>query len=286
MIRTRASLIGWGAFLVLAAAAAAAGYGVQYGFAAIAIGTLGLPHGASDLAVIAPQRRPSFLAAYLGCVAAVVLLWRTDAILALTMLLALSAVHFALDGDAAQSRLANWATGIFLIAGPALLHPDDLDRLFAAATQAPSAAAALARALQLVGLFATALVIQQVLAEGLATGERRLRAAAAGATLFLPPLVGFAVGFVLLHARGQTRERQHATGCATLTAYFRSVLPLMAGAFAVLGLVAVEMARGGFGGATFLFAGIAALATPHMLVTPLWRRSDEHRSARRTCQVI
>ncbi|WP_242097916.1 Brp/Blh family beta-carotene 15,15'-dioxygenase [Sphingomonas sp. CROZ-RG-20F-R02-07] len=273
MIQARAPLIGWGAFLAAGIAAAMLALGWQFAFAGLAIGLLGLPHGASDLAVVAPARRPGFLASYVGCIAAVMLVWRAEPATALALLLALSALHFAIDGDARHGAVRNVALGLFLVAGPALFHHDAIAALFDGATGDAHAATLLAGTLCVLAPVATAILVAHLISDRGDPPERWIEGMAIALTLALPPLVGFAIGFVLLHARGQTTERQHAIGCPTLRAYLVRVAPLMAGAFAVLALVAIETLRGGFGHATFLFAGIAALAVPHMLVTPLWRRA-------------
>ena len=271
MIAGRASSLGWGAFLLTGIAAAMAGQGWQFAFAGGAIALLGLPHGASDLAIVARNRRAGFLLAYLGCIVGVMAVWLVDPVLALALLLALSAAHFALDGRP-QPGAGDWAIGGFLVGGPALLHAGAVTGLFAAATGNASAAAILARVLQLIGFAATIVLVWRVARADAGPRDRGLRVAAMTGTLVLPPLVGFAIGFVLLHARAQTTERQHAIGCATLGRYLSRVAPLMAGAVGVLALVALLVLDGAGGRSAFLFAGIAALATPHMLVTPLWQR--------------
>lgn len=272
----RAPSVWWGAFLVAGAAAACFGQDGQLGFAALAIGVLGLPHGASDLAVIDRRRRTSFLLAYLGCIVAVVLLWRASPGLALGLLLILSALHFALDDGGDRGTVHQWALGGFLIGGPVLFHHATIAQLFLEATANQPIAQDLTNALQLVGLLATAGFVTAITAgwqrrhwrEG--CGELVVIAM----TLALPPLVGFAIGFVLLHASGQTVERQREIGCATLPAYLWCTAPVLAGAFAVLTIIGLEFTKGRVGDPAFLFAGIAALATPHMLVTPLWRRNE------------
>lgn len=273
MTTGRAPSVWWGAFLVAGAAAACFGQSVQLGFAGLAIGVLGLPHGASDLAVIDRGRRNSFLLAYLGCIVAVVLLWRASPGLALGSLLVLSGLHFALDDRGDRGTLHQWALGGFLIGGPVLFHHATIAQLFFEATANQPIAQDLTNALQLVGLLATAGFATAIIAGW----QRRHSREGCGElvviamTLALPPLIGFAIGFVLLHASGQTVERQREIGCATLPAYLWRIAPVLAGAFAVLTIIGLGMARGRVDDPALLFAGIAALATPHMLVTPLWR---------------
>ena len=269
----RASPIGWGAFLLAGTLAAMAGQGWALGFAAIAILMLGLPHGASDLAVVAPDRRLSFLAAYLVCIGAMTLLWLTDAGLALGALLALSAMHFACDGPRERGMARNAALGAFLVGGAAVFHEHAISQLFMEATGNATQSAFLALTLWVAGLVATTVLAIGISADVQTVRTRWAEVAAMAAVLAFPPLVGFTIGFVLLHARGQTMTRQAVLACPSLRAYLMRVAPVMAGAVIVLSGVTAAMLQGGGGGATFLFAGIAALATPHMLVTPLWRRT-------------
>jgi hypothetical protein len=90
---------------------------VQLVFAILGIGVVGMAHGAGDLAVVEPGRRPLFLAAY-GIVSIVTLLWwTTEPAAALPAFLVASAVHFGME-DAPQGLLyERVARGVGLIAG-------------------------------------------------------------------------------------------------------------------------------------------------------------------------
>ena len=75
---------------------------------------------------------------------------------------------------------------------------------------------------------------------------------------------------MILHAWPQTLERVRLTGCDGWRAYLRLVAPVMAGAFAVVALTALLLCDAPTPSLAALFAAIAALALPHMLVTPLF----------------
>ena len=281
MIRRYAPPAGWGIFFFIGFAAAMAAGPWQFAFAGLSIALLGLPHGASDLLIVAPARRASFLVAYLACIVAVAVLWHVDAVIALSLLLLLSIVHFAFDGMPNQGQLQHGAVGAFIVGGPAVFHWTEIVNLFTAATGDATAALIIGQAIFAVGILSVIVVAYHLISsDGVDADERILELAALGATLLLPPLVGFAIGFVVLHARSQTTERQRAMQCPSLSRYLLRTAPLMAGAFIVLGLVAIEMLRGADGSSAFLFAGIAALATPHMLITPLWQRNGNGSAAR------
>ena len=224
------------------------------------------------------KRRVSFLAAYGATILAVLLLWIVAPLAALIGFLGLSAIHFATDGRAGDHKAGDWALGILLVAGPAVLHRPVLARLFGSVLHHEPAAAGLALVLQAIALIALVPVVR-----GLFRGGRMLQSTppqvATGlvAVLVLPPFVGFACGFVLLHARGQTRERQAELGCVDLASYLARIAPVMLGAFAVLAGLVWLLARAAFDDTAMLFACIAALAVPHMLVTPLWCRDASWR---------
>lgn len=235
-----------------------------------AIAFLGLPHGASDLAVVPMRQRPSFLLAYLGVVGLVIALWQIAPNAGLAILLILSAAHFALDVPDGTDAAAAWGWGLLLVGGPAIGHRSALIDLFTPLTGSAVAAQVMADALHLVGLAGLGLIVAR-------WAQRRapvtaLPFAGALALLFLPPLIGFAAGFVFAHAWPQLEERQQELGCPHIATYLRQVAPILAGAGAVITGIAVAFATHPSAPAAILFAAIAALATPHMLVTPLWRK--------------
>ncbi|WP_174297443.1 Brp/Blh family beta-carotene 15,15'-dioxygenase [Sphingomonas bacterium] len=265
----RVPLFGWGAFLLLAIAASLVGTGVQVAFAALAVGVLGLPHGASDLTIVAPGRRQAFLAAYVGTIGAVLSLWIAAPIWGLSVLLACSAVHFALDDE--DHGPFGWARGACLVAAPAVVHRDALADLFARLTRSTAAAGDIASLLQVAGVLGLAIVVGGLVHRRVSPANS-LTVAALVAAVALPPLTGFAVGFVMLHAWRQTQERRDELRCPTMGAYLLRVAPVLAGAAVVLLGIATTLAGRLAGDVGILFAGIAALAMPHMLVTPIWHR--------------
>nr|WP_277923768.1 Brp/Blh family beta-carotene 15,15'-dioxygenase [Sphingomonas sp. TREG-RG-20F-R18-01] len=245
---------------------------VQIAYTAVSIGVLGLPHGASDLAIVPQRQRPRFLGSYLICVGLILAWWKFAPFTALVALLVLSAIHFAFD-DAPRSRpIERLSRGTLMVAGPALLHRSQLCSLFVALTTRPDDAAGLATVMAFVA--AVALVILPLVCFGYwrRNDQQGMILLVAGVLLLLilPPLIGFAIGFVLLHARAQLRVRMAILGCKSVGRYLRMISPIIVGALVVIGSVGVLFAGGNAPGARTLFAGIAALAIPHMLVTPLW----------------
>ena len=251
-----------------AVAAAPAPLPMQLVFAILGIGVVGMVHGAGDLAVVEAARRPLFLAAY-GVVSFVTLLWWTaDPAIALPAFLVASAVHFGME-DAPDGPLSERiARGVALIAAPATLHTSDYTALLRTAGGPTSMLATYAPTLAAAG--GGAVILLLVLA-------RRQRdphlAGGAAALLILPPLVGFTLGFLILHAMPQTVERRDRLGYVDTMSYLRAVAPVFGGAVLLAAVVAGLLLHFDPSGVRGLFAGIAALAVPHLLVTPWF----EHR---------
>ena len=248
---------------------------VQIAFAALAVIGLGLPHGASDLALIPADRRRGFLLAYVGAAAAVVALWLVLPAVALIAFLLVSVAHFATEDDTAPPVL-RWATATIIVAGPALLHREQVAALFAALLSDPGIVPGLTGTMTL----AATVAVGAIVAAFATSPDKRdwfwsFLALGVASAVALPPLVGFAIGFVLLHAKGQTRKRMAELGCATTADFLRRVAPAMAGALFVIAAVALIFARHTSPAIGTLFAALSALAVPHMAVTPFLRRERE-----------
>lgn len=262
--------IGWA---ILAGAALAASFGsliVQLGFAVLAVGVVGMAHGASDLAIVAPPRRPVFVMLYMSVGAACLAWWIADPAVALPVFLIVSAIHFGLEDAPDGAMLERVARGVSLIATPATLHMASLSDILATAGAPPSAASAMAGSLAIAGAVTTGLLVVM----GVQRGDWRLLGGTF-ALLVLPPLVGFSVGFLVLHALPQTRERQHQLGCPSVAAYLRAVGPVLGAAVVLVGLIGIAMLGRDPTGVRPLFAAIAALAIPHLLVTPWFASQRE-----------
>ncbi|MDR6790714.1 Brp/Blh family beta-carotene 15,15'-monooxygenase [Sphingomonas sp. BE138] len=262
-------------------AAAIAPLPVQLAFAILGIGVVGMVHGAGDLAVVAPPRRPTFLAAY-GAVSLVTLLWWTaDPAIALPAFLLASAIHFGLE-DAPDGAVAERiARGVALVAAPAALHAEGYAALLRTAGGAGSPVAAATPVLALSGGVAAGGLL--VLAWRRRDG--RLAGGVAG-LLALPPLVGFTTGFLILHALPQTAARRDRLGCGSTLSYLTTVAPVFAAAVVLAGMVAMLLLRVDPSGVRGLFAGIAALAVPHLLVTPWFEAGAVGRRPMRPARAV
>lgn len=258
-----------------AAAAAVAPLPVQLTFAIVGLGGVGMVHGAGDLAVVAPAWRRTFVIVY-GVVSLATLLWWTaDPAMALPAFLVASAIHFGIENAPKGGIGERFAHGAGLIAAPAALHSADYAALLHAAAGQASTITGYGPLLAGVGgLAGMALLL-------LASTRRDARlAGGACALLVLPPLIGFTVGFLLLHALPQTDMRRDRLGHTSTIAYLRAVTPIMAAAFVLGGVTILLLSRFDPSGVRGLFAGIAALAMPHLLVTPFFeQRGRETRLA-------
>jgi Brp/Blh family beta-carotene 15,15'-monooxygenase len=258
-----APALGWGFLLGAASIASFCSLTVQLAFAAIAVGIVGVVHGASDLEIVEHQRRPAFLALYLSALLVCLWWWIVDPAITLPAFLLASAVHFGLEDAPASRPFERMARGISLVATPATLHTASLTRILDAAGVHASSLPTMVSSLAIAGgIAAGCLAII-----GLARHDRRLLIGTT-ALLVLPPLVGFSVGFLVLHAVPQTKERRDRLHCVTTTAYLRTTAPVLVVAVILVGIVGGLLLRWDPSGVRSLFAGIAALAMPHLLVTP------------------
>ncbi|KTT32587.1 hypothetical protein NS201_07395 [Pseudomonas oryzihabitans] len=275
---------GWLALLLTAGLASLVGGAGQLAFALVVGLGLGLLHGASDLCLISPARRPAFLGCYLATALACLLCWQLAGALALALFLLLSAWHFAHEDELFTGRLAALALGLFIVGGPALLHPAAVARLLGLA-MGPAASLALAQWLTWLLVLGGALSLPVLL---LAAWQRRCPwlAVTLFAVVLAPPLVGFALGFYLLHAAPQTGVRQRLLGAASLKAYLWLTWPILLGAAVFTlagGLVFLLQERTGI---RALFAVLAAFAVPHMLVLPRFLAADAEAEPPSGAQVV
>lgn len=246
-----------------AAAAASTPLPLQLALAILGIGVVGMAHGAGDLAVVDRTRRRTFLLAY-GLVSVTTLLWWTiDPAVALPAFLLASAVHFGMEDGTMGKPVERVAHGVILVAAPATFHGPSYADLLRTAGGAASALPSCTPLLAVAGGAAGAVLL--VLA-----WQRRDLPLAGGvaALLLMPPLIGFTVGFLILHAIPQTADRRDRLGYSDTSSYLRAVAPVFGGAILLASLVGALLLHFDSSGVRGLFAGIAALAVPHLLVTP------------------
>ncbi|MFS0828573.1 beta-carotene 15,15'-dioxygenase, Brp/Blh family [Pseudomonas phoenicis] len=261
----RAAGQGWLALVLCAVAVSLIGGSLPLAFA-VAVGLgLGLLHGASDLHVVNAARRLSFIACYLAAALAYLGLWQIASSVALIVFLLLSAWHFSHEDECFEHPCERLALGAFIIGAPAVLHRQTVGQLLdlASGNHTSALAIGLANALAVSGVLASAVLLGAAWRKS----DGRL-AAIVVATLCLPPLTGFALGFFLLHAAPQTRTRQRLLGMRKLGDYLRMTRLVLAAAALFALIVAVVFVQQEHTGTRSLFAVLAAFAIPHMLVLP------------------
>lgn len=254
---------GWGMLWGAALAASFSPPVCQLLFAVIAIGVIGMAHGASDLAIVRPERQPLFLIGYGVAMVLCLIWWHISPALALPGFLLASALHFALEDAPDGSLPERLARGISLIATPATLHAAGWRTILQSAGLDAAALDALTTAMALAG-GATAAALLIV---GVTQRNWRLIAGTL-ALLLLPPFVGFSMGFLILHALPQTAQRRERLGCTGYMAYLRATWPVLLSALALAAITVCMMQPGDTQGIRSLFAALAALAIPHLLITP------------------
>lgn len=264
---------GW---LVIWGAALAASFSplpVQVLFAIIAIGVIGMAHGASDLAIVNSKRQLPFLAVY-GLVIVLCLLWwhRAPAV-ALPGFLIASAIHFALE-DAQEGTIGERiARGVSLITTPAALHFTEFNTILQQAGAATPSVT-----LSVIMVTAGAVSAIGLLVAGVIRRDYQLLSGTL-ALLILPPFVGFSMGFLILHALPQTRQRRDQLGYTCYSAYLRATWPVLVAAILLAALTTMMMLPEDAAGIRSLFAALAALAIPHLLITPWFESAYQHPGA-------
>lgn len=162
------------------------------------------------------------LALYLGLASLMFGVWQVAPPLALGLFLAMAMAHFAEDWSSAEHPFFASAIAVALMAAPALLHHRDVSSLFTLLT-GTAAATVLADVLLLVAPVASACAMLAI--RLLWQGGHRSAAINAGCALaamtFLPPVIGFAIYFCLIHSPAHFRaglaRLNSATAVARLT---------------------------------------------------------------------
>lgn len=251
---------------------------------------IGLPHGAFDGAIVRHlgygrgwRGSARFVGLYLGLAVAVVAFWIWQPGLALGLFLLLSAVHFGYGdatGATAVSRMVQVAAhGGAAVFGISLFHLQQVTPLFAALTGGDVAVAVL-----MAELFPLVMIPVAGLYLICAIREAALRPRLVELALLclllsiVPPLVGFALYFCvihtgrhMLHIWHHLRRRatpRHILGEAALFTVASWAGGVMIWLWLDSGNVSQDFLQ-------VIFIGLAALTVPHMiLVDGMLRRSD------------
>lgn len=276
--------------------AAAAGLSLESDAVAIAaclaLLVLGLPHGSFDVLLIAGagggawRARAWALIVYVGLAAMMTAVWLTAPAAALAVFLAIAVVHFAEDWSATGSTFMAQGVALALIAGPTFLHGPAIAGLLGAVTSPPIGAVA-AAALTTVAPVAT---IVALVGLGMIWRQGESARAVSGAfalagMLLLPPLVGFALFFCLLHSPLHFAAAQRDAHRESWRRWAPVVLPVTLAALGVAGAMLLIGRDAGLapGLVQASFRTLSILTLPHVLAPailrrwPLWSRRSAHR---------
>jgi Brp/Blh family beta-carotene 15,15'-monooxygenase len=188
--------------------------------AAVAIVLAGIPHGTLDVEIAASHfgqkgiaGRAMIIASYLGCAAAMVLLWVLIPELALISFLIISIVHFSRDWHGGVDPFLAMMVGWALVALPALASPDDVATIFAALTGNQNGAIIAA----LLGVASVPAALGSLVFAYWAFSHNDKQSAleviaCIAAALLLPPLMAFAVFFCGLHSPRHMADALRETG--------------------------------------------------------------------------
>ncbi len=262
----------------------------QYVCALLAVIVLGVPHGALDGEIARSVLRPRlgwawfpvFALPYLALFALVLLAWRLAPEPTLAAFLGVSVWHFGSE-DAPGAHLEAVVRGGLPIAVPVLAHPAATMAVFAAIAGTPLpqppgwlwAASLLWLALAIAWAGHAALL-----------GRTRVLAGPAmlaGIFLVLPPLTGFAIYFVCVHAPAHTaaliRDPRRAPRVRDSRSAISLALPIT-GLTLLIGAALWPFYAGAMPERllALTFQGLAALTLPHILLDAwLTRREQKNR---------
>ena len=236
----------------------------------------GLPHGALDLAVLrrnADHRIALTISLYLALSAVMFAAWQAAPSLALALFLAMAMMHFAEDWSDAEHPFFALGIAIALLSAPALFHHAAMGKLFVLLT-GDANAAVLADTLLLVAPAAAACALLAILLLWL-SGHRATAvnaACALVAMVMLPPIIGFAIYFCLIHSPSHFRAGMKglapATGVVRLTVF--ASLGGLGIALAIFQSLPIGDPSSRLFAASFMT--LSVLTLPHMAVPQLLRR--------------
>lgn len=241
--------------------------------ACLAILLFGLPHGTLDLEIIKRERGTGrvgmlgLLGIYLGLAAAMATMWQLAPVGALAMFVVVAVIHFAEDWADLGSAFLAQGMAIALLTAPALLHLADLEHLFVALSGRGEAA--LVANLMLLLAPMSASVAGVAIAMLWRTGFRNQAVVGTfslAGMILLPPVIGFACFFCLVHSPRHLGMAFAQTGFAPGS---RWMVPLVT--LAALGISAVLFAadpRSDMSARVIAasFMTLSVLTVPHMMV--------------------
>ena len=250
----------------------------ETGFLALAV-VAGLPHGAFDHQVgrraFAPDHGARwwqpFLAGYLALAVAMLLAWWAFPVLALSIFLLLSILHFG-DQDAstqASHRIVPIvAHGGIPIIVSAACHPDAIERLLAVLVPGHASTVTMLLGGPLTLLWIAAVGVTLIACA--ARGQTDDWAAAADLILVTllfavtPPLIGFSLYFAGIHAPRALSAAMPADGLRARELAAPLVLTILALGLGILIFVTAAGARIGDDVVHSAFLLLSALTVPHM----------------------
>ena len=248
-----------------------------------AILLFGLPHGTLDLELLrgGKQRRnetlPVLILMYLSLAMGTYWVWSVSPVLSLFAFLVIAIGHFAEDWHECSSPLLCSSIALATLAAPVIGHRGDIMSLFVKLTGQPEAAfiAEMLVLIAPVALVAGGVGCIDLLRNG-HSGTAVSGMISIFAMLLLPPLVGFAIFFCLIHSpkhlRANVQQVLHRSAARLqMTHIAITIVAISAAALGITMLVFALQAHGNIAdrlfGATFLTLSI--LTVPHILMPML-----------------
>ncbi len=238
----------------------------------------GLPHGTLDLALIGKSetalQNVGVVLLYLGLAAAMYAVWQVHSGVALLVFFALSIAHFAEDWAGRLPPFLAHGTATAIVLAPVILHRADVEPLFVVIAGGSSVIATDVAIL----LAPVTLAVAVVGVLSLWFDGHRQMAVSAGfavaAMLFLPPLIGFALFFCLMHSPGQFSAGLAQLGWKHDKKSLRVVLPMTLAALGIAAIIFANATAMSLSESLVMtvFVTLSVLTVPHMVVPFVIRR--------------
>jgi Brp/Blh family beta-carotene 15,15'-monooxygenase len=251
---------------------------------AVGVVCLGVPHGALDPMIArtlwGTDRRlamPGFLAVYTLLAVLCAAGWIAAPSVALSIFLAISALHFGSDWNRRGSFLSRAAYGGCVVTVPALHHGDAVRQIYLAL--GATDASGIVRVSQVIACVVAAVAVLSLLPEMKRRWQDLLELAVILiAGMALTPLVFFACYFCLLHSPRHLAETARDVGLRGVGSIAKAAAPTVVATLLLAAVLWYFLPAAKLSNRVLeiIFIGLAALTVPHMLLSEIRERHQRH----------
>ncbi|MFT5542447.1 MAG: Brp/Blh family beta-carotene 15,15'-monooxygenase [Glaciecola sp.] len=254
---------------------------------ALAVITLGLPHGALDFGVAKSLKLVNsitsticFVIIYLIVTVLAIAFWIWQPSIALVIFLAISIVHFSADWRESTSRVVRISLAAMIICGPSLIHASLVTAIFTDLLLPFNHAAWVVLGMRAVTIVSILLLLSftvYAILQKKHTGPWQLAewSTLLVSSVVLTPLLHFGLYFCVLHSPKHLYDVSGLLNTSVKRAVMLSLpfvlltLLLATGFYVWLGsgVLSVDLLR-------WIFIGLFGLTTSHMILISVWHKSQ------------